>query len=637
MNNDEIEKLKRRLYRKGEVFGERETRSPLSPRPPNAKTYWEEPSQSEDGRIIMPEKPKSFFSKKSTVIFLIIFALAAIGGTIYFLTEGLTIISSNNIEIKMEGPGTIKGGELGEWQIFITNKNKTPLELAELIIEYPDGSKPVSNSLTGTKNSSERRSIGEIKTGQTANETIKAYLFGEKDTDKIFKITLEYRPEDSNAILAKESEQTVRLLQSPLEISIKMPPEANAGEEIDLNIDIFSNAQTATKDLTFKMEYPPGFQYLESDLKPISGDDIWRLGDLEPNSKRSIKIKGILEGQDLMELAFRASCGPLDEKGEIVPYGFAVQSILLKKPFLKLSMKVNNKTEEVIASPRDTLNIAIGWQNTLSEKINNAVIEVKLKSPAVDQRTISPTKGFYRSFDQVLVWNQSSFPELASIDPLQEGEAQFKFSILNPLPSSVISGSNPTITVEAEMRAERISEEGQIEIKNHLTKEIKIATVFQFNRRGLYYSGPFKNSGSLPPRIGRETTYTIVWSLTNSSSAVSDATISAYLPSYIRWLNILEPEDVDVSYNQNTGEIVWRAGTVPVGTGLLTAAKELAFQISFLPNVTQIGTQPVLVSEAVLGGKDVFTGAFLRDVKAALTTNLDADPQFKYNEAAVTQ
>lgn len=643
MNNDEIERLKRRLYKKGEVFKEREIRSPLSPRSEEAKTYWEKPPEegeglsSQAGRFVLPEKQKSSFGKKLFVAFLIIFVLAAAGALVYFLIGGANVVSSKNIKISLEGPTSIKGGEPGTWQVLITNKNKTNLELAYLIIDYPEGSKPVSGSWGGPSNLSERRSIGEIKAGQIINQQIEIYLFGEKDTDKTFKFTLEYRPEGSNAILAASEVQTVRLLQSPLEISLNFPKEANAGEEIILEANIISNAQTLIKDVHFKMDYPAGFQYSDSDLRPASGDNIWRLGDFDSNAKRTLKIKGILQGQDLMELSFRASSGPLDQNGEVIAYGYATQSVVLKKSFLNLSVRVNNKTEEVIVSPGTELNVEIDWQNTLPTKITNAVVEVKINGSAADQRTISISNGFYRSFDQTLVWNQSSSLDLSSIDPLEKGEAQFRFSISSPLPNSVIEQGNPMISLEVTMKAERITEQGTVEITNHLIRDVKIATLFQFSRRALYYSGPFKNSGPLPPRVGIETTYTVIWSLTNTSNNVSDASVSAFLPPYVRWLGKIQPEDADVSYNQTTGEVVWRAGAVLKGAGISSAAKELAFQISFLPSVSQVGSQPTLVSEATLSGKDDFTGAFLRDVKYALTTYLESDPQFKYNEANVTQ
>lgn len=638
MDNDEIERLKRRLYKKGEVFKEREFRSPLSPRSDQTKTYWEEPSEGE-GRLVLPEKPQFSFRKKLVIVLSIVLFLAALAVAIYVLLGGANVVSSKNIEIDLVGPTSIKGGEAGNWQVIITNKNKTNLELADLIIEYPEGSRPVSGSFGGTNNFSERRSIGEIKAGETASEQIGAYLFGEQDTDKTFKFTLEYRPAGSNAILAATQEQTVRLLQSPLEISLTFPKEANAGEEIALEADIVSNAQTLIKDVSFKMEYPAGFEYLGSDLKPAAGDNVWHLGDLESNMKRTIKIRGILQGQDLMELSFRASAGPLDQNGEVIAYGYATQSIILKKPFLNLGVEVNGKIEEeTIASSGDELSVIIDWQNTLPTKINNAAIEVKINGSAADQRTISVSKGFYRSFDKTLVWNQSSSPDLSGIDPLGTGKAKFKFSILNPLPNDIIKQGNPVISLDVTIQAERITEDqGRVKITNHLTKDIKIATLFQLSRWALYYSGPFKNSGPLPPKVGKETTYTVIWSLTNSSNNVSGATVSAFLPSYVRWLDKFQPEDADVSYNQTTGEVVWRAGLIPSGTGILSSAKELAFQISFLPNVAQVGSQPTLVSEATLSGKDSFTGAYLRDVKYALTTYLDSDPKFKYNEAIVTQ
>lgn len=321
MNNDEIENLKRRLYRRGEVFKERKFISPLSPRQTEAKTSWEEPSsESREGHLIMPEKPGSSLRKKIIIGAVIVFALALSGAATYFLFLGGTnIISSQNIDIKLEGPTSVKGGEPNNWQVLITNKNKTNLELADLYIEYPDGSKPLSGSFSGPNNLSETRSIGEIKAGETVSEQIGVYLFGEQDTDKIFKFNLEYRPQGSNAILAKGQEESIRLLQSPIGVSLIIPGEVNAGEEFTLEADIISNAQTLIKDVNFAIDYPAGFQYVSSDLKPVSGNNIWKLGDLESNTKRVIKITGLLQGQDLMELSFRASAGPLDERERLSP------------------------------------------------------------------------------------------------------------------------------------------------------------------------------------------------------------------------------------------------------------------------------------------------------------------------------
>jgi hypothetical protein len=236
------------------------------------------------------------------------------------------------------------------------------------------------------------------------------------------------------------------------------------------------------------------------------------------------------------------------------------------------------------------------------------------------------------------VWNQSSLRALAVLDPLAEGEAEFQFLIPASLPLNVIKETNPKIILEIKMKAERISEEaGKIEIENNFSSEIKISTIFKLARKGFYYSGPFINTGPVPPKVGNETTYTIVWSLTNSSNAVSDVTVNAFTPSYIRWLGVISPESADVSYNVKTGEIIWRAGTAESGAGILTPARELAFQISFLPSESQVGSTPVLVSEVSLVGKDTFTGIFLRDTKPALITHIDTEPDFGYEKSIVTE
>ena len=55
MNSDEIEKLRKRLFKRGETFKERKLRSPLSQRPSEAKSYWEGSSPEEE-RLILPNQ-----------------------------------------------------------------------------------------------------------------------------------------------------------------------------------------------------------------------------------------------------------------------------------------------------------------------------------------------------------------------------------------------------------------------------------------------------------------------------------------------------------------------------------------------------------------------------------------------------
>ena len=108
----------------------------------------------------------------------------------------------------------------------------------------------------------------------------------------------------------------------------------------------------------------------------------------------------------------------------------------------------------------------------------------------------------------------------------------------------------------------------------------------------------------MPPKAEKETTYTVIWTVTNTSNKVKNAKVSAILPIYTKWLSKTAPDSEHISYNLQNSEIIWDLGDVPAGAGIDSPAREVAFQISFLPSVSQIGSTPVILSGAVLTGTD---------------------------------
>jgi len=78
-------------------------------------------------------------------------------------------------------------------------------------------------------------------------------------------------------------------------------------------------------------------------------------------------------------------------------------------------------------------------------------------------------------------------------------------------------------------------------------------------------------------------------------------------------------------------------GNVLAGAGTVSAAREVSFQISFLPSVDQIGDTPTLISEASLTAKDNFTLTNVANSFSFLNTRLTSDPYFKVESEAVSQ
>ena len=108
----------------------------------------------------------------------ILFFIGAISFFSYhFLIGGGSIAAaSGNIDISISGPPQIEGGTLTELQIIVANKNKVSLELADLIITYPDGTRSPTDFATDLP--SQRIPLGSIEAGGTRQGIVPAVLAG---------------------------------------------------------------------------------------------------------------------------------------------------------------------------------------------------------------------------------------------------------------------------------------------------------------------------------------------------------------------------------------------------------------------------------------------------------------------------
>src|SRR6185295_12329727 len=90
--------------------------------------YYEEPKKG----MSMPGK----FLLGSLGFFVLAAAAAA-----YMFFGGGNLISPQNIDIQIISPSLVDSGKEQTFQIIITNRNPSALTLADLIIDYPDGTR----------------------------------------------------------------------------------------------------------------------------------------------------------------------------------------------------------------------------------------------------------------------------------------------------------------------------------------------------------------------------------------------------------------------------------------------------------------------------------------------------------------
>lgn len=628
---DNLDNLKDRLYRKEESFSERKKRAGLrilskeEQAPPGD---WAPPPEANKKKII------SFSMKKIFIIAVIIFLLS-VSVIVFYLTKGFNIISSGNITLDIRGPAGIDGGEPVNLDFFIENKNDEAMEMASLVIEFPGG----AFSEEGNELTRERYSMEKIEANSSFKKSLEFNLFGGENEEKIIKAILEYRLSGSSAIFAKESEYRIKINRPAIGVSLSLPKEINSKQEMEINISIVSNSDIAVKNAVVNAYYPPGFQLLKSEPEPREKDNNWLLGDLAPSKQRKIVLRGMIEGQDLEEKAFRVEAGVLNKDNVFIPYGSSAETISVKRPFLDLSLSLNGSdAENVVVLSGNYLKGEIGWKNNLTEAVSDASIEIKIKGRALNENSISISNGTYRTFDKTLVWNSSGVPGLKLIKPGDTGKNNFSFAILSPLPVSGVDDKNFTIDIECAIKGKTASQNlGWVDISNNLARQAKVSSYLQLASQALHYSGVFSNTGPMPPKAGNETTYTVIWSIGNNSNDFSNVKVKGILPPYVRWLNQVNPSGEPISYDEKTGEVVWNVGNIPAGAGILWPVKQISFQISFMPSLSQAGTSPILVSGINMEGNDNFTGNVVQDKKSDITTILNNDTQFKYADGKVVE
>jgi len=633
--DEELKKLRKKLYDEKETFKPRLKREALSPYLHGAKTYWKDDVVKPQSTKQKIEARRKRIKPPLIIVVVVLAAVVVIAAGGYYLWReifvGGNIVSSGNINISVEGPSIIKGGERNKWYVLITNNNKASLELADLVINYPEGTMTVG----GVPISRERKNIGEIFSGETKKVELDIFILGEQDELKEMLLSFEYRLKGSNAIFAKESKNIIKFSSSPIGVFIDLPDEKESGQPIELAVEFVSNSEVALRDVYVQIEYPPGFQFRESSLAPVRGNNLWLVGVLQPQEKRTFVIKGVIEGQDLMELSFRVLVGSSKDGSDLLLLGSATESILLKKPFLNLNFLVDGREINAVF-PNKVIRINVPWKSNLATEVRDANIEVKILGAGVNVSSIRVGNGFYRGYDSTLVWNVSSEKNLSLIAPGDEGVVGFSFEFYDKLPVNGLSDKNFTVRLDGKISALRSGSGGQVStVDGEISRELKVSSQIEVVPSVSYGSGPFINSGPIPPEVGKETTYTITWAVSNFYNDMGNVIVHAALPSYVRWLGTVNPSNEEVVFRASTGEVVWYIDDLAAGTGISRPKREVSFQISFLPAPNQINLSPELMLKSTMEGKDLFTNVDLVDVRQAVSTRSIPEAKFESNKGVV--
>lgn len=569
----------------------------------------------------------------------LVFFVAALGFFAYLFVFGNsgTSASSGNIDIFVSGPPEVAGGEPVQLQVSVINRNNIPLELADLVVTYPQGTRSPTDFKTDLP--STRISLGSIEAGGKRQGTISAVFAGQSGMRANVHVELEYRIGGSNAIFVASSDYALSFRTSPVSISIDGNSETVSGQPMQFTVHVVSNTNSPMRGVLLRIEYPFGFR-LSSAAPAADSPNTWHIGDLSPGEKKSVQLTGTVTGEAGDSRVFHVSAGtPLQGATSTISTKLADTTYELKvtQPFLGLSISVNKGSGTSAAvSPNEPVNVVVSYVNNLSTPINDAIIVARLSGVQIDGSTVRSSDGFYRSGDGVVLWDKTTTQgELTEIPAGGKGTLSFSFQI----PSGSDIRGTPTIDISVNAAGKRYAESGVPQsLQSAVTQKVRIASDLQIAAQGLYNANPFRSSGPMPPKASVETTYALVFTVTNTTSKITNAKLTAHMPPYVRWVGIYSPSSEKLTFNQLESTVTWDIGDIAPGVGLNgVEPRQSAIAIGFTPSTAQIGQSPALLQNIVLTGKDSVTGEVVRKTAKDITTNIQGDPGFVSANAVVVK
>jgi hypothetical protein len=624
-DSENLEDVRRRLYERGD-FKTAHTTHALTGQPQQVSTTWQTQPQPKPTPAPVPPpvvtiepmttKRKRGYRTKILVAGLVFFGIALLVSSL-FLLFGRNNISGENITMSVSGPFTVGGGEELQMQVGITNGNSVAIDVATLIVEYPNGTQ--SATTQGKDLFSERLALETIKAGETINVPVRARVFGEENEEKTVNVAIEYRVKGSNATFFKEAEALrFKISSSPVIVRAESVKKISSGQETDVTLTIASNSGTPLSELLVRAEYPIGFDFTSAEPRPTGGENIWLIKNLEPEKEQKIVIKGILIGKETDEHAVKFTVGVPNERDSQTLasiFSTAQTQFEIEQPFLDIDVKINSLEEaEIAVEPGKRSVVVTEIKNSTEDTLSDVAVEIALGGNAVSIFEVSPQGGYYDPSKNTILWDVANTPELREVVPGASKRVSFSVE-----PASGVN-KTPQINIDINAKARRVSErrvaEQLVGTAKRIIKVISSATLVGVISHN---NGIFDDAGPMPPVSDKATTYTLSMVIENGSNTITDAIVTAALPAYVTWLQKTEGVG-KIDYNPTTRALEWSAGEIAPN-----AETYISFQVSVTPRALQVGTVPVVLGQQRLKAIDRFTGSTIRTSSDAITTALPAE------------
>lgn len=631
-----LEDIKNELYRKGSnIEGRKHEKSQFNPASLHQEGAQDFREDKKWGKV--EEKLEPYQKKGIRIAVIAVGILVIVAGAYWFITaRARSAFSEERVSVEIIGPTKVDSNQLVEYAIKYKNENRVSLKNVEVTLNYTENFQPENNEDIVRLNANNSKiQLGEIKPRTGGAVKMKGKFFAPENYTIALKLTMQYAPANFNSIFEKKNNTNVEIKSSPIAIEVDAPLEAADGNKIDYLINYKNITGRNFSNMRLEAEYPAGFTFISAEPKPSEGDNFWYLGTLDENETGQIIVHGELYGTKNESKVIKLSLRSAEDSGNMVSYGEREKLTRIVAPPLSIRQVVNG-SDNANVNLGEKLDYVLNFRNDGLIGLRDVVIICEIKGAILDFAGLRVGDTSYESKDGIITWKAVDFPQLNNLQPGSEGSVSFSVPVLKEIPLGNDNDKNFIITSTARIDSPDIpTPVGSNKIISSNKISLKLNSKVVLETKGYHDDRRIENFGPIPPQVGKETSYTMYWLVTNYFNDISKVELESSLPTGVKWKGKIYPENEKISFNERTNKIKWEVGDVPNGVGVLSPKKEVVFQVSIVPEINKLGQPIELLNPAVLTAEDDFTGNKISLENDGKTTKLNEDTSLGINDAAV--
>ena len=584
------------------------------------------PINKDNPPIIPAKKRPDIFNFGIQFVLLAAIFIIAIGVLFFFLRR--SSFGEEKVELKIEGPEEITGGELLEYKVLYKNGSKVALEKAQLVFSYPDDSIVIEDGKV-VKANNEVVDIGRINAGESGDLQFSAYIVGEKANIKQARAELTFEPSGIVSVIKKEVILPTTITSLPVTITLVAPPTAADGQEITYILDYRNQNDSAINDIRINIKTPESFKAINYSPSPTSGNGTWDINVIEAGEGSRISMLGSIKG---IERESKSISATLQKKirtdsGDLyIDFTRVEASTAIASPYISSTILANGSRDH-IAGLGERIKYTIDFKNNTTIPLLGLNMSVKLEGSMFDLSSVR-SEGFFDSRQNVIFWNSSTVPELGVLEPNQTARVEFEVQLNKEFPGGVFGTQNSLIKVSSILETENVPP--AIALSRLIAEDelvTRISTTVSLGQLMFINDSQWGSSGPFPPKVNEKTTFTVKWSLINPANLITPAKITAVLAPGVSWEGRTRSSSgiVQTVYNPSNQTVTWDIGSLPGGVGSAFPPYETYFQISIVPSVNQVGQAVEILRDIKFEGVDSLTSQSITRTVHNLNINNSED------------